>query len=812
MAVKKRTTVSKSKLYKKSDKKEADYNKGIVDKNISSECKNYMRIFGSNNNIMRHLPGVYDGLKLGERRILYTMYESGYHHNKPFKKVASITGKVLDYHPHGEIPVNGTIVRMAQPWNNIQCCIEGSGNFGTVGGAPAGASRYIEARLSKYAYYCFFKDFSPHIVDMKLNYSGDKYEPEYLPSRYPNTLINNTFGVGYGIATSICTYNLKEVIEMTMRLINDPDIKDEDCILVPDSPTGASIVDDGMFPHLCKTGRGKFRMRGVIDIEEEDNCLVIRNTPLQSFWDKSIKKAVFKLLMDGKVNYMTKFSDDTDGDNMCYRIYLKPEIDPENIRNLIYEKTPMESSFSVNFKLIEDYAYGDYNIKTVLTTWIDFRRETKRRYFNHKLAKSTERQHILQTLLFILNDDNAEKTMTIFKKSLNKKDIIDKLMKTYKISSLQADVLSELKGYQYSKEAREKYIAEKKEIDKTVDELNKIVRSQKKIDKIILEELQEGIDLFGEERKSAIVKVDNTKLILDTEHIVVFTKKGYVKKLPLDVSNIGFIEKGDLPTHVIVCNNRDDLLIFDELGKVNRLPVHEIRGSVITDTGRKLNEYCNVYVEVKSVMIKPTEENLKDKSESEYFYLLISKNGQIKKTYLSKYKTVKNELICMGLKDDDRLEYVELLKKDEDILVFTDKGNGLCFNTSEVKETGRTSLGVKSMEMMNDEHIIGINIRKKKDKFIFVLTEKGNVKKCTLDNLPLMSRNMKPLKLTTISKGDSISCIRSIKGNEVLIIYLQSGDNVELNMKEVPLLTRLSSGKKVIKVPRGDRIINVEER
>jgi DNA gyrase/topoisomerase IV subunit A len=181
--------------------------------------------------------------------------------------------------------------------------------------------------------------------------------------------------------------------------------------------------------------------------------------------------------------------------------------------------------------------------------------------------------------------------MTIFKKSLNKKDIIDKLMKTYKISSLQADVLSELKGYQYSKEAREKYIAEKKEIDKTVDELNKIVRSQKKIDKIILEELQEGIDLFGEERKSAIVKVDNTKLILDTEHIVVFTKKGYVKKLPLDVSNIGFIEKGDLPTHVIVCNNRDDLLIFDELGKVNRLPVHEIRGSVITDTGKKLNEY-----------------------------------------------------------------------------------------------------------------------------------------------------------------------------------------------------------------------------
>ena len=493
---------------KQKNKKDVDYNSGIAELNIGDACTEYMKIFGANNNIMRHLSGIYDGLRLGERRIIYTMYLMGVTHKSPFKKVASITGRVLDFHPHGETSSYETLVKLAQPRNKIQCLVEGSGNFGNPAGDPAGASRYIEARLAFYAYKCFLEEFAPGIVDMKLNYLGDKYEPEYFPARYPNALINNVFGIGYGMSTSISTYNLKEVLELTLKLMDDPNYPD--VTLVPDSPTGAYIVDEGQFKEISETGRGKFKMRGVIDIDEEQNCLIIRSTPLQAFWNSGIKKDILTLLNDGKVNMLRDITDENDDPNgMCYRLYLKKEVDPVSVRHMIYAKTQMEKTFPVKFKLLEDYEDGDYNVRSILLTWLDFRRETKRRIYNHKLLKATERQHILEILIFILNKDNAEKTIGIIKKSRDKTETVSRLMEEYHISSLQADTIAEMKMTAFTKEAYERYIKEKHDIDKQVEKFNKIVRSSKKIDNIIRDELKEGIELFGEERKSKIVTLHN---------------------------------------------------------------------------------------------------------------------------------------------------------------------------------------------------------------------------------------------------------------------------------------------------------------
>ena len=424
-----------------------------------------------------------------------------------------------------ESPIYETLVKLAQPWNNIQCCVQGSGNFGSSAGAPAASGRYIEARLSYYAYKCFFEEFSEDIVDMKSNYLGNKLEPEFLPAKYPNVLINNTFGIGYGISTSICTYNLKEVLEATISLIENPEI--EEVILYPDSPTGAYIVDEGQFREISVRGKGKFKMRGVMEVDEDNNIIHVKSTPLQVFWE-NIKRPIFELLNDGKTNLMRDFKDESDITHMHYKIFLKKEVDPYAVMHMIYSKTQMEKTFPVVFKLIEDYADNDYNIKSILQTWIDFRRETKRRYFTMKLLKAKERQHILEILLFILNKDNAEKTIGIVKKSQNKKEIVSRLMSEYGISSLQADTIAEMRLSAFSKESYKKYVAEKEEIDKTVIKLEKTVRSAKKIDKVIIDELEEGIKLFGEERRSKIITIDNEVKIRDTEHVVVFTNNGFV--------------------------------------------------------------------------------------------------------------------------------------------------------------------------------------------------------------------------------------------------------------------------------------------
>jgi DNA gyrase subunit A len=266
----------------KHNKEVYNYDRNVIEENIGDKCTLLMKIFGANNNLMRHLPFLVDGLKPGERRILYALYAiSKAGHTVNPKKVISLIGDVLKLHPHGDMPVYDTIVKLAQDWQNTQCLIYGDGNFGSPMGDKAGAPRYIEAKLSYYAYKCFFEEFSPEIVDMVPSYNGEFMEPEFLPSKYPNVMISNMFGIGYGISCGLPNYNFKEVIELTMKLMDDPDL--EDITILPDSPTSAFIIDEGQFPEICATGKGKFKMRGEIVIDEENNILTIKSTPLQVF-------------------------------------------------------------------------------------------------------------------------------------------------------------------------------------------------------------------------------------------------------------------------------------------------------------------------------------------------------------------------------------------------------------------------------------------------------------------------------------------------------------------------------------------------
>ena len=793
-------------MAEKNVKKDVDYDKGIQNLNISDACTEYMKIFGANNNLMRHLPAVLDGLKIGERRILYTMYANGIHYNSSFVKVNTIVGNVMLYHPHGDAPIYETLVKLAQPWNNIQCTIDGHGNFGDIAGSPSADGRYIEAKLSYYAYKCFFEDFFEDIVDMKPNYDGTKMEPEYLPARYPNVLINNVFGIGYGISTSICTYNLKEVLEATINLIEDPDI--DNIVLYPDSPTGAYIVDEGQFEQISSTGKGRFKMRGVIEVDEENNILHVRSTPLQVSWE-TIKRSVFELLNDGKVNLMKDFKDKSDINNMHYLIYLKKEVDPYAVVHMIYNKTQMEKTLPVSFKLIEDWSDNDYNIKSVLQSWIDFRRETKRRYFNIKLMKSKERQHILEIMIFILNKDNAENTLGIIKRSENKKEIVSKLMEAYGITSLQANTIADMRLSAFSKEAYKKYIEEKEDIDKLVKDLEKTVRSAKKIDKGIIDELKEGIKLFGEERRSQIINIDNEVKVRDTNHLIIFTKEGFVKKLPDDVKNAGFINQGDYPIEMIHANNTSELLIFDETGKITKLPVHKIHGCTLNNEGVKLSDILMINGTIKTVKQKPVPEALAEIKTPVYF-LMITKNGIIKKTLADSYTNIKNELLGLIIKDDDELVCVKLLVGDKDIIVYTASGFGVRFNSSEIRETSRMSIGVKAISMSDEDTIVGMDILNPKDKYILVITQKGNAKKCTLETFKTMNRADKPLRIVTLDDSDEIFKIQTIKGKEKFDVFTKDGIE-KIDCDDIVELPRLSKGKKTIPVRKGNVLVELFE-
>jgi len=788
------------------------FDKNVKIENIGDICTHYMQIYGANTNLMRHIPFAEDGLKIGERRILYTLYELGCSYNDRFKKVSTLVGQVLAYHPHGDKPVYDTLVKLAQPWHNIQCFIEGSGNFGNPIGDSAAASRYIEARLSFYSYKCFFEEFNKNIVDMKPNYSGDLLEPEYLPAKYPSVLINDSFGIGYGISCSLPTYNFKEVCELTLKLIDDPDY--EDITLIPDSPTGALIIDENNFKELSETGKGKFKMRASFDLDEHNNIITITSSPLRVHLKDVLKDQIIPLFREGKLPGLKDIEDDySERNGIKLKLFFKKEVDPISIIHTLYKKTDLEKTYPVNFKLIDDYEDRDFNIRMLLLSWINFRRDTKRRIYNHKITKVRERQHILKILLFILNEENGEKTLRIIKKSENKAEIINKLMSAFGITSLQAENISEMKMNAFSKESYKKYKKEMTDINEKIEKYEKIVKSVKKIDKIIKSELEEGIKLFGEERKSRIISIEGETKIQNTNHLIVFTFNGYVKKLSDNSTSIGNISQGDYPIEIIESRNTTDLLIFDDSGKVSRLPVHILENSIINSNGEKLNKYCNINGNINTIFPKPTTDSLSNIKTPIYF-LMITKNGIIKKTPIKYYMNIKSELVGLIIKENDMLKSVKLLAGDKDVVIYTNKGFGVRIPSSDIKETSRMSIGIKAIELTEDEEVIGMDIVNDKDKYLFVLTNKGNGKKCTLNEFKTMERNSKPLRIISLNNerldiyDENIVMIKTVRGNEVFKAYLKNTVE-EIKIKDVIELPRLSKGRKLISVRKGEVIIDI---
>ena len=341
------------------------YNKNVREENISDMCTEFMKIFGANINILRHTPFLIDGLKPGARRLLYTMWNIyRARHDGNYKKVETIVSNTLALHPHGPSSVYDVLVKLGQSWNNLVCPIEPHGNCGSVTGAAAAAGRYLEARLSFFAYKCFFEDFDEDTCNMQKSYNGEILEPEFLPAKYPNVIINNSFGIGYGVMASIPTFNFKEVCDLTIKLIKNPNLKD--VYLIPDIPTGCHVIDDGNFQKACETGKGKFRMRGEVVID--GNTITIKSTPTKTNSDK-IKEEILKLVDSGKIPGLDSIEDKSGGDDgnvVDLKLIFKKEIDVKAVEHILYTNTPLQRSEHISFSVVDDYRFENMNMLSLI--------------------------------------------------------------------------------------------------------------------------------------------------------------------------------------------------------------------------------------------------------------------------------------------------------------------------------------------------------------------------------------------------------------------------------------------------------------
>lgn len=777
----------------------------VEEKDIFSYCKDLMMIYGINVNISRITPHIVDGLKPVFRRILYSMYMYKNLPKNPRDKVSSIVGKVMsELHPHGDMAIKDALVAGAQWWTNNLLYIDPKGNFGSIDGDQSAAPRYIEARMSEYAYDCFFSEWNEKITDFMKSYNSKVMEPIYLPSKYPNILFNGIFGLGWGLSTNVPPFNMNEVIDLTIKLIKDPKMKN--VYLVPDSPTGCDIIDNGKFKDMCEKGsKESYKMRANIDINKDGN-LWIRSLPY-SISGNNIVEKIINLVKNKKLDGISNIIHKTK-DNIEIIIEIKRGYDPNLIKEDLYKSTDLENTYYVNFEVVYDFQVQSYNLKRLILDWIELRRETKHRVYSYDYSKVNKRTHILEALIQIVPTSKFDdKIIPLMRRSSNRAQIIEALINNFGLTDLQAENISDMKLYQL---AIDNISGWKKELEGLViksKELEGILSSIERIDEIIIRELLEGKKKFGFKRRSNIIKIDDEEYIPDINYTIIFTKKGYFKKLEQGTfDNIGFTNKDDFLISSININNKETLLLFDDRGKAFTIPVKDLPVTDIRSGGFDLRRYCNCS-NIIAVIKKYNEKELIYHKEPLYL-VFITEDGIIKKSLYKNFNSNFKGLIAIKLKKD-KLVGVKMMKGDKDIIIYTKNGLGIRYNISEIPESLRMSMGITGIKLDEDDKVLGASIVDQTSKYLLIITDKGNAKKCLMYTLEAGKRAGKNYKLITLTDDEKLFYVKTLNNDHDQIQYQTNINRENIQVSDIPELTRIARGKKVIPVRKGEYLIGL---
>jgi len=763
----------------------------------------------------RALPNVNDGLKPVHRRILYAMYRMGMFYNKPSKKSARIVGEVLGkYHPHGDIAVYDSLVRMAQEFSLRYPLIKGQGNFGSVDGDSAAAMRYTEAKLDKIAEE-LLADLEKETVKFVPNFDESLKEPSVLPSKIPNLLINGSSGIAVGMATNMPPHNISEVLEAIRLQIDNPEITIEELsniITGPDFPTGALILGRAGIKHAYKTGRGTVVIRSVCDIEERK--IIISEIPYQV--NKTVLiESIANLVKEKKVEGISDIRDESDRKGMRIVIELKRDANAELILNQLYKHTQLETSFGIINLALVDNQPKVLNLKEIIFNFINHRKDivTKRTQFD--LRKAEQRAHILLGLKKAL--ENIDEVVKKIKESKDVEIAKKELINFLSLSEEQALAILDMKLQKLTSLETSKLIQEHGDLMKLIIQLKEILSSEQKVYEIIKKELQELKEKYGDSRKTKIIDIEgdieDEDLIKKENVVITFTHHGYVNKLPVDtykqqnrggrgIQATGTKEE-DFVEKIFVTNTHNNLLFFSNLGKVYWSKAYKIPSGSRYSKGINLVNLLKLEKEEKINAIIPIFE-----FKENHFLNMITKKGLIKKTSVIKYsKPRRGGIIAVNLKDEDKLIGVLLTKDGEELIIATKDGQAVRFDSNQVRPVGRNSMGVRAVRLKNKDEVIGADIAK---DTLLTVTENGYGKRTDIKDYRLVNRGGSGvINIKTTDRNGKVIGIESVNDNDDLMLATKQGVLIRTSAKDISTIGRNTQGVRIMKLDEKDKLISV---
>ena len=811
----------------------------VKDREIVEEMRSSYLDYAMSVIVARALPDVRDGLKPVHRRILFAMQEEGLTHAAKFRKSATVVGAVLGrYHPHGDVAVYDSMVRMAQDFSMRYPLVEGQGNFGSIDGDPPAAMRYSEATMARLGELTL-QDIEKDTVDFVDNYDGTRREPTVLPSPLPQLLLNGTLGIAVGMATNIPPHNLTEVVDALLYLIEHPKADTEDLfqfVKGPDFPTGGTIFNKQEIIQAYSQGKGPIVVRGKIDVVEEDPSkrsgqartpqIIITEIPYQVV-KSSLLEQFAKLVQEKKVEGIKDIRDESDKDGMRVVFDLQRDAYPQKIINRLYKFSDLQKTFHLNLlALVDGIQPKVLSLADMLSFFIEHRRVVVTRRTKWELTKAKEREHILEGLWKALS--NIDKVIALIRKAEDREDAKVKLMKAFKLTEIQANAILDMRLSQLARLERNKIEDELKAIRARIKELMTILASPKKIDEVVVKEFKELKETYKDERRtkvvaSAVGEIAEVDLIPQEDTIVTLTQGGYIKRINPATYKIqkrggkgivGMKTMGeDIVEHFLYGQTHDHMMVFTDSGKLFQTPVYEIPEGTRVSKGRGLLNFVDITSEDRVLTLFAIGKD--DIQAGIKNLVFVTKDGVIKKSELDDFKNVRRSgLIAITLKKGDLLRGVQKTTGEDELIIVTKLGQSIRFKEKDVRVMGRTAAGIRAIRLKKGDEVVGMNVipsldsKEQKVDYLFILSENGYGKKTDVKEYRLQTRGGSGIKTANVTpKTGNLVFANILNGQEEdLIVISRKGQVIRTAVTSIPKISRSTQGVRIMRLDPGDKV------
>ncbi len=791
------------------------------DKHIEDEMKQSYLDYAMSVIVGRALPDVRDGLKPVHRRVLFGMQQMCMLHSKPFQKSARIVGEVLGkYHPHGDVAVYDTLVRMAQDFSLRYPLVEGQGNFGSVDGDNPAAMRYTEARLAKVAEE-ILADLEKETVEFIPNFDNSLKEPLVLPSKLPNLLVNGSAGIAVGMATNIPPHNISEVTKAIAEQIKRPDITIPELlehIKGPDFPTGGLIIGTAGMREAYSTGRGQVIVRARTEIEEKKGEAAIIVTEIPYMVNKSLLvEQIADCIKDKRVEGISDLRDESDREGMRIVIELKRDANAEVVLNQLYHHTRLQTTFGINMLALVNNVPRTMNLKELIHQYVEYRKEIVRKRTAFDLKKAEEKAHILEGLIIALN--NLDAVIKLIRGSDSVDNARKGLMRNHRLTEIQANAILDMKLQRLTSLEQRKVQDDYEELLKLIAELRSILASEQRILDIIVSELNELRQKYGDKRRTAIEEngeecIEVEDMVSDDAMVITVSNSGYIKRTSPDLYKqqrrggrgiqAATTKEEDFVTHLFVATNLSYILFFTDKGRVYWLKVYQVPESSRQAKGKAIINLLNLGDGERITTMIPVRE-----FNGKTFLLMVTKKGVVKKTNLIEYsRPRKGGIIAVNLDEDDNLVDVVQTDGNQNLLIGTRKGVAVKFSEEDARDIGRSARGVRGINLEKGDSVIGVVIADD-SKTLLTITENGYGKRTLISEYRLIRRGGKGvINIICSGRNGDVIDIKSIEDNDELMLVSMNGTLIRILAKDISVIGRNTQGVRLMRLEEGDKVMS----